>query len=143
MKKVTLLFTMMLFVVVANANNKTDLFTLDQDKFDVAMAELNDLEVFVEANGIANYAELTAKNAALTYNLSLNADLSGFERDSFGFDDMEWGSFLWGFCCWPIGLFTVLLNDSKGRNHKISYFIGIGTAFLLNGVGYGAGLYRF
>jgi hypothetical protein len=34
---------------------------------------------------------------------------------------MNWKAFAWGFCCWPIGIFTVMLKDSSTREDKISF----------------------
>jgi hypothetical protein len=76
---------------------------------------------------------LYAENAGLVNGMNLSYGPEGMmARNGFSLEDMEWGSFAWGFCCWPIGIFTVLLNDDKGSNHKISYFIGIGTSLVIS-----------
>ena len=47
-------------------------------------------------------------------------------------DDMDWASFAWGFCCWPVGFFVVVTNKDKDSNQKKSFWIGLGTSFVLS-----------
>jgi hypothetical protein len=37
---------------------------------------------------------------------------------------MNWKAFFWGFCCWPVGLFTVIFKSDSTREDKISFIIG-------------------
>jgi hypothetical protein len=69
--------------------------------------------------------------------LTTTLNLANFNANaaSFTFDDINWKAFAWGFCCWPIGLFTVVFKSSSTREDKISFFIGWGTIVVLNLVG--------
>lgn len=138
MKKL-LLATVACFVFVSSSYaTNADLFELNEEKINTEFAELNELETYVSMNENVTIHSIYSENAGIVDGLNLSYGPEGMmARNGFTLDDMEWGSFAWGFCCWPIGLFTVLLNDDKGSNHKISYFIGIGTSFVLGGVGYG------
>ena len=35
---------------------------------------------------------------------------------------MDWASFAWGFCCWPVGFFVVVTNKDKDSNQKKSFW---------------------
>ena len=50
----------------------------------------------------------------------------------FTIDDMDWGSFAWGFCCCPIGFFVVAINDDKTQEQKTSYWIGVIAGVVLD-----------
>ncbi|RUA32164.1 MAG: hypothetical protein DSY77_12140 [Bacteroidetes bacterium] len=120
--------------VLASSSYATnaDLFELNEEKINAEFAELNELETYVSMNENITLHSIYEKNAGLVDGMNLSYGPEGMmARNGFTLDDMEWGSFAWGFCCWPIGIFTVLLNNDKGSNHKISYFIGLGTSVVL------------
>ena len=117
--------------------SNADLFELNENIVLNELASLSTLEAYVNYNEGVTFTQLSQTNSNLLITLNLtNLTAAGPTGMAFGFEDMQWGSFAWGFCCWPIGIFTVLLNSNKDTNHKISYFIGIGCAVILSIPGY-------
>lgn len=127
MKKLfTLLAVVFALSTTSMASATSDLFTLNETELNADFNELNQVEaVVVETN--ADYNTLIASNYP-TSNLSANSAMA----TNFSISDMDWGSFAWGFCCWPIGIFTVLLNKNKESDSKISFFVGLGTSVVLS-----------
>ncbi|MDQ3192435.1 MAG: hypothetical protein M3Q58_12650 [Bacteroidota bacterium] len=135
MKKITFIITLLIFSFSFQINASNNLFDLDYDLVNSELADLTELENYLTQNGVVSLSELTTSNNLILNKVNISNDLSLLSPSgmAFSLEDMEWGSFIWGFCCWPIGLFTVVLNDNKDTNHKISYLIGVGTAFLFGG----------
>lgn len=127
MKKVfTLLAVVFALSTTSMASATSDLFALNETELNADFNELNQVEaVVVETN--ADYNTLIAANFP-TSNLSASSAMA----TNFSISDMDWKSFAWGFCCWPIGIFTVLLSDKKDSDSKISFFIGLGTSVVLS-----------
>lgn len=124
---------MLLFVAIMSCATlfagNANLFNYDQEKINHEMISLDKLENYILSQGHADNDVLVASNIDLTTNALNPAGLA------FGIEDVEWGSFAWGFCCWPVGIFTVILNDEKDKNHKISYFAGIITSAIIGAIG--------
>lgn len=140
MKKI--LLTMIACVLVSGVSfaSNTDLFELNESKIQAEFSELNALETYVDMNEHVTIQNIYTENSALVAGMNLAYNPEGMMgHNRFSLEEMEWGSFAWGFCCWPIGVFTVLLNKDKGSNHKISYFIGWGVSAVLGAVTYGVG----
>lgn len=132
MKKLLLAVAACFVVASSSYATNADLFELNEEKINAEFTELNELEAYVSMNENVTIHSLYVENAGLVDGMKLSYGPEGMmARNGFTLDDMQWGSFAWGFCCWPIGIFTVLLNDDKGNNHKVSYFIGIGTSLLI------------
>jgi hypothetical protein len=133
MKKLLLAIVACFVFTSLSYGTNSDLFELDEAKINAEFTELNELETYVSMNENVTIHTVYEQNAGLVAGMNLSYGPEGMmARNGFSLDDMEWGSFAWGFCCWPIGIFTVLLNNDKGSNHKISYFIGLGTAVVLS-----------
>ena len=113
-----------------------DFFTYDETALSTQMTDLSQLEAYVKDHSGITLHELTALNLDVVEKIKLSGPLD-YSNTLFGFEDINWTSFVWGFCCWPIGIFTVILDKDEDQNSKISYFIGIGTAFILSGTSYG------
>lgn len=129
MKKIYLLFLLPLFLLSSSLHaGNHEFFSYDEERVKEVTAEMTALESHLLENGT-----LSAKDMMAEQNLVLALNPGGL---AFTFDDMQWDSFAWGFCCWPIGIFTVLLNEDKDKNHKISYFIGWGTSIVLGSISY-------
>ena len=125
-------FAVLVFSGQIKAGN-ADLFEFNENIVLTELASLSTLEAYVRNNEGVTFTELSQTNNNLLTTLNLtHLTAAGPTGMAFGFEDMQWDSFAWGFCCWPIGLFTVLLNNNKDMNHKISYFIGVGTAVILS-----------
>jgi hypothetical protein len=132
MKKL-LLSIMACGVYMMSFASNADLFDYNRSAIENNLSEITAIENVVVSN---NYSYADLKN---NYDGTINVDFSGLANPAgmmFGFEDIQWGSFAWGFCCWPVGIFTVLLNKNKDSNHKISFFIGLGTAIVLSIPGY-------
>ena len=128
MKKLLTLFALALICMTSSATSDAELFSYDDAKINHELKSLNQLELAVLSGNQTQVNVLTAE-----LNLIPNQAAGKFATN-FSFSDMDWGAWAWGFCCWPVGIFTVLLNDSKGTESRISYFIGIGTSIILSGV---------
>lgn len=95
----------------------------------------------------AEFQEVNAlESALLANNFSLNALPESDRLTSymnamatpapFSVDDMDWTSFAWGFCCWPVGFFVVAINDSKTSDQKLSFWIGMGVSVVVSAISY-------
>ena len=112
-------------------------FEYDKNALSTEFSELDKISAYVEENNIT-YTQLSTnpefKGVALTNVISVKPNLT--------FDEVDWGSFAWGFCCWPVGIFTVLINDNKDKNSKDSFWAGVGTIAIAGSVSY-IGIYTF
>ena len=95
----------------------------------------------------SEFQEVTAlENSLLTNNFSLNEvpespALAGYlsamaTPAPFSIDDMDWGAFAWGFCCFPVGFFVVAVNKNKTSDEKLSFWIGVGVSTVLSAITY-------
>lgn len=115
-----------------------DLFAFNEDAIEAEFSEISAFETFVVENNGMSYADMQATGALSQFSLDFNT-FDASAAPMFGFEDVDWTSFLWGFCCFPcgaiIGVFTVLLNDDKDSDSRMSYFIGAGVGFLVSTIG--------
>ncbi|SMG46319.1 hypothetical protein SAMN05661096_03259 [Marivirga sericea] len=138
MKKLLLAVLACFVFTSLSYGTNADLFELDESKINAEFAELNELETYVSMNENVTIHNIYEENAGLVNGMNLSYGPEGMMgQNGFSIDNFEWGSFAWGLCCWPVGIFTVLINDSKGNDHKISYLIGVGSFLLLGGSGFG------
>lgn len=130
-KKLTpFIATLILFAATSFAGN-ADLFTYDRSEVEANLQELITLENYILVTEIT-LQELTITNSELADLIYDHSGYCSLSNPEFDFEDMDWGSFAWGLCCWPVGVFTVLLNDDKGNDSRISYFIGLGTSVIIS-----------
>ena len=54
-------------------------------------------------------------------------DFSGETNEFY----VDWNSFAWGFCCCPVGFFTVAVNNNSDSDMKTSYWIGAASCVSL------------
>lgn len=116
---------------MAQASN-TDLFQLDEAAMEAQLHELNEVDKILQRNEGFTIEDIQKQDVLA----GITLDVNGMAAPQFGISDMDWGAFAWGFCCWPIGLFTVILNDNKDSDSKISYLIGVGTGVVLGAISY-------
>lgn len=126
-KLLTLAFSLMLGVS-AYANVSANDFSYDATAFETEMVGLNQLEQDVNMHGFT----LSAVEASDKWSTQL-AGL-GLQQASWSINDMDWGSFAWGFCCWPIGFFVVAINSNKSNDQKLSFWIGTGVSVVLSAI---------
>lgn len=128
MKQVIVTFVAALFCVntaLASANE----FEINESKLAQEFAELDAIDMMVETSSFT-FEQLVKEEPTILASLSANP-----LAPNFSFDDMDWGAFAWGFCCWPIGFFVVAINSSKDSDQKASYWIGTATSFVLGTIG--------
>ncbi len=121
---------LLFFMVSANSlATNADLFSIDEIAMEAQLSELTELESLVTSS-----PDLTFDEVASTLDFELEAHSYALMASKFTLDDMEWGPFLWGFLCCPVGLFVVVLDDSSTKNEKLSYWIGVGANVVLSGI---------
>ncbi|MGB0432234.1 MAG: hypothetical protein ACPGLV_17290 [Bacteroidia bacterium] len=138
-------FILTVFIAVGFANisfaSTADLFSYNEEAIEAEFSQIDQVESFVVENNGITFSEMQNQGHLTQFNLNWNA-FDNSAAPMFGLSDMDWNSFVCGFCCWPVGIFTVLLNDDKGSDSKTSFLIGIGVNIvlgLLGGGGYAAG----
>jgi hypothetical protein len=104
-------------------------FELNEEKLMAEFADLDAIDALVE-EGNFTLAQLSDENPVMAASLSDNPLMQ-----NFSIDDMDWGSFAWGFCCWPIGFFVVAINKKKDSDQKLSFWIGMGVSVVLGAIG--------
>jgi hypothetical protein len=121
--------------------SKSDLFAYDKAGLQTELSDVQQLETYVLSNPGTTISQIQENPEFSPVAKSLSANPLS---PQFSLDNMDWGAFAWGFCCWPVGFFVVILNKSKDNDSKISYLIGVATAFVLTGgvwFGRGGGWY--
>ena len=134
MKKFLLVAALTFAAYVNNSFASTaDLFAYDETTVSAQLSETTLIENYVTSNTDVTLSEMQSDES-----LSSSLNLSNFNSNaaSFTFDDINWKAWAWGFCCWPIGIFTVILKSSSTREDKISFVIGILTGVVLSIPGY-------
>lgn len=125
------LFTLSLALLIGStvfAKVQADDFAFDSQAFEIEMAALNQLELEVQQNNWS-MSDLAADDQLTSTFGNLN-----LQHASFSVDNMDWNSFAWGFCCWPIGFFVVAINDNKSSDQKLSFWIGMGVNVVLGAI---------
>lgn len=128
MKKLLTLAFVCCLGMNALASVSADDFSFDAVAFGTEMTTLNQLEQDVNMNGFS-LAEVESSDKWGTQLAGL-----GLNQAAWSIDDMEWGSFAWGFCCWPIGFFVVAINSDKSKDEKLSFWIGTGVSIVLSAI---------
>jgi hypothetical protein len=118
MKKLLTLAFVCCLGLNAFATVSADDFSYDAVAFETEMTSLNQLEQEVNLHGFS----LTEVQASDKWSNEL-AGL-GLQQAGWSIEDMDWGSFAWGFCCFPIGFFVVAINSNKSNDQKLSFWIG-------------------
>lgn len=120
----TVLIGMQSNVKAENAND----FSFDETEFHQEMSALTEVEQLAKTQGLTYHSlQSHDKYANLLTEMGMN-------QASFSFDDMDWGSFAWGFCCWPVGFFVVAINSNKDSDQKLSFWIGAITGMIIGGI---------
>jgi hypothetical protein len=132
MKKQFFFLTLLMALTISNSYAKlSSYFEIDEYAIESEFKELNDLDKSLsnELKGMS-YSDLVEKKVS-----NAVIGLSSHPMSpNFSINEMDWGAFAWGFCCWPIGFFVVVTNKNKEPNSKLSYWIGLGTSLVFSGV---------
>ena len=138
MKKISTFIVALSFIFNASASN-ADLFSYDLSEINTELSDLEVVENVIAQNQNSTIDEINRKiinNNFLNSSFDTNYKSSLIARNAFTMDDMDWGAFAWGFCCWPVGLFVVATNKDKEQSQKKSYFIGCGSSTIVSIAGY-------
>ena len=138
MKKLFLLFIgISLFNCHQALALEADLFSYDKGKLTEDMQSLQQLEDHLElSETLPSYSELKNKEPEFLEGLHLTTlNTASPLGTQFGVTDVDWGAFAWGFCCCPIGFFTVAVNPESDNYQKLSYWIGVGIGAIISGGG--------
>ena len=133
MKKISTLLLAFALIFNVSASN-ADLFSYDLSEISTELSDLKVVEKVISQNQNSTIVDL---NTQITNNKYLSSTFDTNYKSSLALraglmDDMDWGSFAWGFCCWPIGFFVVITNKDKEQNQKKSYWVGLGTSAVLS-----------
>tara|TARA_B100000963_G_scaffold241736_1_gene211505 strand:+ start:599 stop:1027 length:429 start_codon:yes stop_codon:yes gene_type:complete len=133
MKKISTLLLAFAFIFNVSASN-ADLFSYDLSEITTELSDLEVVENVIAQNQNSTVEEI---NTQITNNNFLSSSFGTNYNSSLALragliDEMDWGSFAWGFCCWPVGFFVVITNKDKDSNQKKSFWIGLGTSFVLS-----------
>ena len=113
----------------------SDLFTYNGDELLTEFLDLQTLETMVIASQNLTIADFEQIDVDWLNRIDFeNMKTTSPIQAAFDIDDMEWGAFAWGFCCSPIGFFTVAISDDKSNNEKLSYWIGVVVSSILGSI---------
>jgi hypothetical protein len=132
MKQFFAFFALLFLSASVSFASEGDYFKVEKSSILDEMSTLSQMEDYVVAHEGTTVSDLLASPQFQNSEALSTIPFS----PQFDFDSMDWGAFAWGFCCWPIGIFTVLLNNNKDSDSKISYFIGILTAVVISAPSY-------
>ena len=130
MKKITFILSLC-FLVFAIETKANDDFSYDLNEINSELTELNQIEEIILEN---ENQSIVLLNQQISENLSYGTKFIEYNKSAFpmqqhfSFEEMDWGSFAWGFCCCPIGFFTVGINKEKNSSQKGSFWIGVGVS---------------
>jgi hypothetical protein len=118
--------TLLLLAISISCFANDNLFVLDESKVNEATFESSQLDNYLEETEIKSISELTLEEkSSRVYNLNNFENKRPLAPTFESIDDMNWVSFAWGFCCWPVGFFLVILNNNESSDSKVSYLIGV------------------
>ncbi len=138
MKRISTLILALAFVFNASASN-ADLFSYDLSEINTELSDLEVVENVIAQNQNSTIEEVNRKiinNNFLNSSFDTNYKSSLMSRNAFTSDDMDWGAFAWGFCCWPVGFFVVVTNKDKEKAQKTSFFVGWLTGLIVQVISY-------
>ena len=107
-------------------------FSYDKNSLTNEFSQLDKVDAYVDQTNVS-YTEL-ANSPVFKGNIELTNAIA--VKPNLKFEDVNWGAFAWGFCCWPVGVFTVLINDNKDKMAKDSFWAGIASAAIASAVSY-------
>ena len=109
------------FIFNVSASN-ADLFSYDLSKITSELSDLEVVENIIDQNQNSTVEEINTqiiKNNFLSSSFETNYNSSLALRAGL-IDEMDWASFAWGFCCWPVGfllLSQIKIKTVARKNH--------------------------
>ncbi|NOZ47683.1 MAG: hypothetical protein GXO79_13015 [Chlorobi bacterium] len=101
------------------------LFYLNAQQIEKEFKQLTELENYLVFHHASLNALIQTHNPILNKTGLENSNQTVPLRMMFEYKDVDWGSFAWGFCCWPVGCLIVPFNKNKDDNEKLSFFYGM------------------
>ena len=135
MKKISTLLLAFAFIFNVSASN-ADLFSYDLSEITTELSDLEVVENVIAQNQNSTVEEINTqiiKNNFLSSSFETNYNSSLALRAGL-IDEMDWGSFAWGFLCCPIGFFVIITNKDKDSSQKKSFWIGTITSVILGAI---------
>ncbi len=122
-------------IVFASGASALDLssFSVESEFETAEFAELESLETSLNENAAQFSFEEILQKSELSNHYQFRSRFASGDS-GWSIDDMDWGSFAWGFCCCPIGFFVVAINSNKDSDQKLSYWIGVGINVVLSAI---------
>lgn len=127
-----LFYTIVLLILPTLAFADNSEFSYDKNALTNEFSQLDKIETYVEETNVS-YTELS-NSPVFKGNIELTNAIA--VKPNLKFEDVDWGAFAWGFCCWPVGVFTVLINDDKDQNSKNSFWAGLGSSVIAYSISY-------
>ena len=128
------LFILLFFVstTILSFGGNAALFSYNADELQNEFSDLQSLETMLIANQNLTIADFEQMDIDWLSRIDLeNMKTASPIQAMFGIEDMDWTAFAWGFCCCPIGFFTIAIKDDKSNEEKISFWIGVAVNFVL------------
>ncbi|MBN2520465.1 MAG: hypothetical protein JXB17_08175 [Bacteroidales bacterium] len=111
--------------------SQADLFSYNAEEVEAQFSELTRLENYIEENSSLSFNDIILSSEFANANIS--NELGNSMASGFTLDEMDWGGFLWGFCCGPCGVLIVYLQKDKRTNERmISSLIGWGVSVVVS-----------
>ncbi len=130
MKRLAYLLFLLVISEFSLANDAP--FAYDKNELNRDFSTLNELSAYVDQSG-ETYSEMP-KSKIFQENFELTNDV--LVKPNLKMDAVDWGAFAWGFCCWPIGVFVIAINDDKDKDSKNSFVAGIASSVIVSTVAY-------
>ncbi|MBI1183428.1 hypothetical protein GC194_04115 [bacterium] len=115
------------------------LFDFNSEAIEAEFNQINQFESYVSNHEGLTFNDMQNSGSLSQFDLNWNS-FDASAAPMFGISDMDWNAAVCGFCCWPIGIFTVILNDNKDSDSKISYLIGVGVSLVASFISYLGGI---
>ncbi len=135
MKKIFILLFFVSTTILSFGGNAA-LFSYDADELQSEFTDLQSLETMVIANQNLTIADFEQMDVDWLNRIDLEKmKTTSPVQAMFGIEDMDWTAFAWGFCCCPVGFFTIAIKDDKSDDEKISFWVGFGVSVVIYFVG--------
>ena len=135
MKKIFILLFFVSTTILSFGGNAA-LFSYDADELQSEFTDLQSLETMVIANQNLTIADFEQMDVDWLNRIDLEKmKTTSPVQAMFGIEDMDWTAFAWGFCCCPVGFFTIAIKDDKSSDEKLSFWVGVGVSVVIYFVG--------
>ncbi len=102
------------------------IFSYDADELNTEFSELQVMETMIITNQNLTITDFERMDADWLSYIDLGAmKVASPVQAMFGFNDLDLVSFAWGFCCCPVGFFTIINNENKSSDEKTSFWFGV------------------